>query len=94
MLLRMNLPTCGQSFETLHLFWYTSVYDNFKNFYFKFVFKLLRIFITENLYYIWGKIYTVSNTKFALDCTRFIFLVTCKQNLLPAGQGLMARPKQ
>jgi len=57
-------------------------------------FSCWKIFITENFCCIWCRIYTVSDTKFGRNCTHcFLFLVTCKQNLLPVGQVLMARPK-
>lgn len=95
MLLRMTVPPCAQSFETFHLFWYTSVYDSFKIFHFKFMFQFLK-----NIHY--RKSFTVFDVEYTqylilnLGLTVhivFCFWLTCKQNLLPVGQVIIARSR-
>jgi len=62
----------------------------------KFMRQLLKNILLQNIFAVFDVEYTHTkyNTKFGLNCTHcFLFLVTCKQDLLPVFQVIMARPK-
>lgn len=89
----MNLPTCVQSFETLQLFWYTTVYYHFK-IYLQFTFQLLKELIIENFYHVWGKVYRVCYKILVTVQTVLSFWPPATEICFYLLHVLVVRPKQ